>query len=215
MKGVADNLAASLEARCNAARACQGARSQPKRRIADVARPDGARETHRRSAARESRKHAVDLWRPFIEENAGKDLAKLERRDARPDGVRQAHAHDPARSRTRRRISTPTKTPTMPAKARTPRTRNRTAKSDGHREAQTSEAEMQRGRGRGRRRRPPPRCAPNRPTKCRMRRNPRKARSRWRPEQPFADQDEWGYKVHTTQFDEMVDARPNCAMPRN
>ena len=26
----------------------------------------------------------------------------------------------------------------------------------------------------------------------------------WRPEQPFSHADEWGYKIFTTQFDEMI-----------
>jgi cobaltochelatase CobT len=32
----------------------------------------------------------------------------------------------------------------------------------------------------------------------------------WRPEQPFAHQDEWGYKIHTTQFDEIIEAAELC-----
>ena len=32
----------------------------------------------------------------------------------------------------------------------------------------------------------------------------------WRPEQPFAHSDEWGYKVHTTQFDETIEAAELC-----
>src|ERR1700709_2518419 len=31
-----------------------------------------------------------------------------------------------------------------------------------------------------------------------------------RPAQPFSTQDEWGYKVHTVQFDEMVEAEELC-----
>jgi cobalamin biosynthesis protein CobT len=32
----------------------------------------------------------------------------------------------------------------------------------------------------------------------------------WRPEQPFSHQDEWGYRIHTTQFDETVAATDLC-----
>jgi len=32
----------------------------------------------------------------------------------------------------------------------------------------------------------------------------------WRPEQPFSRQDEWGYRIHTTQFDEIVAATDLC-----
>ena len=32
----------------------------------------------------------------------------------------------------------------------------------------------------------------------------------WRPEQPFAHQDEWGYRIHSTQFDEIVAATDLC-----
>ena len=32
----------------------------------------------------------------------------------------------------------------------------------------------------------------------------------WRPEQPFSHHDEWGYRIYTTQFDEMVAATDLC-----
>src|SRR5262249_8500791 len=32
----------------------------------------------------------------------------------------------------------------------------------------------------------------------------------YRPDHPFADQDEWGYRVHTTKFDEVVNATDLC-----
>ncbi len=32
----------------------------------------------------------------------------------------------------------------------------------------------------------------------------------WRPDQPFSDSDQWGYRVHTAQFDEIVHATDLC-----
>jgi cobaltochelatase CobT len=72
---VADNLAAGLEQRLTQ-------RGLTKARLkADVPIADAlglmVREKLTGTAPPESMKYAVDLWRPFIEENAGKDLDKL------------------------------------------------------------------------------------------------------------------------------------------
>src|SRR6185503_19332001 len=76
MKGVADNLAANLEARCSA----RGMAKVKDRADAPLADAVGmmVRERLTGEAPPESAKRVVDLWRPWIEERAGVDLAKLE-----------------------------------------------------------------------------------------------------------------------------------------
>src|SRR5581483_7294954 len=76
MKGVADNLAANLEARCSA----RGMAKVKDRADAPLADAVGmlVRERLTGEAPPESAQRIVDLWRPWIEERAGSDLAKLE-----------------------------------------------------------------------------------------------------------------------------------------
>jgi cobaltochelatase CobT len=75
MEGVRQNLAAQLEQRLNA-KGMGRASSKEEASLADVM---GLvmREHLTGQAPPTSLKKAVDLWRPFIEERAGKDLAKL------------------------------------------------------------------------------------------------------------------------------------------
>src|SRR5258708_6643409 len=75
MKGVADNLAAGLEARCTQ-RGLTRARLKSEAPIADVVGLI-VREKLTGEAPPESTRYAVELWRSWIEERAGKDLYKL------------------------------------------------------------------------------------------------------------------------------------------
>ena len=76
MKGVADNLEAQLEARC-AARGLAKASNRSEAPIADAV---GLliRERLTGAAPPECARNAVDLWRPWIEERAGIEMAKLD-----------------------------------------------------------------------------------------------------------------------------------------
>src|SRR5271170_5336282 len=76
MKGVSENLAAQLEARCNA-KGFAKARDRSEAPLADCVGLI-VREKLTGEAPPESARAAVDLWRPWIEEKAGKDLAKLD-----------------------------------------------------------------------------------------------------------------------------------------
>ena len=76
MKGVAENLAAGLEARC-ASRGLAKVRDREEAPLADVV---GllVREQLTGAAPPSCAQAAVDMWRPFIEERAGKDLRRLQ-----------------------------------------------------------------------------------------------------------------------------------------
>src|SRR5262249_50599657 len=76
MKGVASNLNANLEARCNA-RGFAKIRDRSEAPLADALGLI-VREKLTGEALPESAKNIADLWRPWIEERAGKDLEKLE-----------------------------------------------------------------------------------------------------------------------------------------
>src|SRR3984957_19488126 len=76
MKGVAANLTAGLESRC-LARGLTKARDRAEAPLADVVGLI-VRERITGEAPPESVQYAVDLWRPWIEERAGKDLVRLE-----------------------------------------------------------------------------------------------------------------------------------------
>jgi cobaltochelatase CobT len=75
MKGVADNLAAGLEARC-VQRGLSKARVKSDAPIAEVVGLM-VREKLTGEAPPECARYAVDLWRSWIEEKAGRDIAKL------------------------------------------------------------------------------------------------------------------------------------------
>ncbi|HEY0281902.1 MAG TPA: hypothetical protein VGC27_04685 [Rhizomicrobium sp.] len=75
MKGVAENLAASLEAKCSA-RGLATVRDKAQAPLADVLGMI-VREKLTGAPPPETARRAVDLWRYFIETRAGKDLDKL------------------------------------------------------------------------------------------------------------------------------------------
>ena len=155
----------------------QGARSMPKRRW-PMRVGLMVREKLTGEAPPECARTAVDLWRPWIEERAGKDLAKLDGIAARPEGVRQAHAHHAAT------ISNSAKTCRKIPKAKAPTSRASPSRNPGsrRRRAQESSSEV-RARRRGDERvrqaktakKPPPKRRPRRPPSRPTARKPTKA----------------------------------------
>ena len=148
MEGVRQNLAAAAGTAAGAPRAWPGAAAREEAPLADVVGLM-VRETLTGEKPPPPARAAVDLWRPFIEERAGKDLAKLARRDARPEGLRPAHPHHPQRSgdgrgqRSGRRRRMP--------KAKAPRTRTKARNRNASQDGESAATEFAEDRRRGRR----------------------------------------------------------------
>ena len=206
MKGVADNLTAGLEQRLHA-------RGLAKARVrADVPIADAlgliVREKLTGQAPPESAKTAVDLWRDWIESRAGKDLDKL------GDTLRDQKAFAKL---TRTILKDLNFGDDLNSEADdtgedaddSSENQEGDAEEDASAEGETSEADLKEAEG-----------EESQDADAEMRAEqteemgdatePEDAMKPWRPELPFAHSDEWGYKVHTTQYDEIVEAAELC-----
>jgi cobaltochelatase CobT len=207
MKGVASNLAAGIEARCSA-------RGLAKARVrADVPIADAlgliVREKLTGEAPPESARKAVELWREFIEQRAGKDLDRL------GDTLRDQKAF----ARITRTIlkdlnfgddsDLDSEADEAGEDAENSENQEGDAEDDANAQGETSEADKKETEG-----------EESADADAEMRAEqtdelgdatePEDGMKPWRPEQPFAHQDEWGYKVHTVQFDETIEAGELC-----
>ncbi len=172
MQGVANNLAAGLEQRL-VNRGLVKARVKADVPIADVLSLM-VREKLTGEAPPDSVKHAVDLWRPFIEQNAGKELDKLG--DALRDQTAFARlTRTIMRDLSCRTNSMPTKPPTTPAKARIPKARSRKARNRIPRRNRKPPKPTCRRPRRGKRREAPRKCARRCRTRCPTPRSRKKA----------------------------------------
>ena len=207
MKGVANNLAAGVEARCNA-------RGLAKARIrADVPIAEAlgliVREKLTGEAPPGSARNAVELWRPWIEERAGKDLDRL------GPALRDQKAFARLTRTILKELNFGDESDLdSEADEAGEDSENSPDNQDGEGEdadgeSETSEADLEEAEG-----------EENADADSEMRTEqtqemgdatePEDGMKPWRPEQPFAHQDEWGYKVHTIQFDETVEASELC-----
>jgi len=207
MKGVASNLAAGLEQRLSA-------RGLAKARVrADVPIADAlgliVREKLTGEAPPESGRKAAELWRDWIEQRAGKDLDKL------GDTLRDQKAF----ARITRTIlkdlnfgddsDLDSEADEAGEDAENSENQEGDAEEDADAQGETSEADMKEAEGEE---------SADADAESRVEQTdelgdatePEDGMKPWRPEQPFAHQDEWGYKVHTTQFDEIVEATELC-----
>jgi cobaltochelatase CobT len=206
MKGVAENLAAGLEQRLTQ-------RGLTKARLkADVPIADAlglmVREKLTGTPPPEAMKYAVDLWRPFIEENAGKDLerlgtalrnqaafAKLTRTILRDLKLSDEFDADEASDDS--------------GEGENAENQEQGEEQDSSSESQSSEADLQESEGEE---------GDEDAAEVRAEQTdemsdaeePEDGMKPHRPEQPFSHQNEWGYKVHTLQFDEQVPATELC-----
>ncbi|HEX4077350.1 MAG TPA: cobaltochelatase subunit CobT [Rhizomicrobium sp.] len=207
MKGVASNLTAQLEARLGAS----GIAKARERNDAPLAEVVGllVRERIAGLPPPASARAAVAAWRDWIEERAGPDLARLvaTHRDQKAfakltrtiledlemgDGLGQDSESQGEESGER---------------DQQPQEGSDEAETTGKSEPEESEPRKAEGQD-------------NEETSAEMRAeqsnepvdaNEDDAGAKpWRPELPFARQDEWGYRVHTTQFDETVAATDLC-----
>jgi cobaltochelatase CobT len=207
MQGVASNLAAGLEQRC-------AARGLAKARVrADVPIADAlgliVRETLTGAPPPESAKTAVALWRDWIEERAGKDLARL------GNALRDQKAFAKLTRTILKDLNFGDDTDLDSESEESDEnadTSNESQEGDAEEDAadgETSEADFQETEG-----------DESADADAEMRAEqteemgdatePEDGMKPWRPEQPFAHQDEWGYKFYTSQFDEEVEADELC-----
>jgi cobaltochelatase CobT len=206
MKGVAGNLSASLEQRL-VQRGLAKARVKADAPIADVLGLM-VREKLTGEKPPESLKYAVDLWRPFIEENAGKDLEKL-------TGSLRDQAAFAKLTRTILKDLKLSDEMTDEGSDDTgegednENSEQQGEEQDSESESQSAEADMQEAEG-----------EEGEESETEMRseqtdemsdaEEPQDGAKPQRPEQPFSHSDDWGYKVHTLQFDEEIEADELC-----
>jgi cobaltochelatase CobT len=207
MKGVADNLAVNLEARC-VAKGLGRARDRSEVPLADAL---GLimREKFTGELPPDIAKSAVDMWRPWIEERTGKDI----------DRLGQTLRDQTAFAKLTRTILKDLEMGDDIAEESEgdgenegepePNTEDGGESAEASGEAEMTDAEMSEAEG-----------AEGEEMSAEMQAeqssDPSDAQESdegskpWRPEQPFSDQDNWGYRVFSTQFDETVNATELC-----
>jgi cobaltochelatase CobT len=207
MMGVAANLTANLESRLNT-KGLAKARDRTEAPLADALGLI-VREKLTGAAPPESVKHAVDLWRPWIEERAGKDLVKLESamRDQKAFAkltrviLRDLEMGEDVGEESESEGEDESGEPEPQSEEG--------GESDSESQSESAEAELSESDG-----------EEGEDVAAEMQSDQMSEASEqqetdegtkpWRPEQPFAHQDEWGYRIHTTLFDEMVSATELC-----
>ena len=208
MKGVAGNLAAQLESHCEA-RGLSKARDRSEAPLADAVGLI-VREKLTGAAPPECARTAVDLWRPWIEERAGKDLAKLDAslRDQKSFAkltrtiLRDLQLGEDFPEDSEDEGSSEDGEPE-------PQSEEGEEGSDAASDAELADAEMSEsdsedGEETASETQVEEAAEPSDSQETDEGMKP------WRPEQPFARQDEWGYRIFTTQFDETVSAADLC-----
>jgi len=206
MTGVAHNLAAGLEARCTQ-RGLARARLKSEAPIADVV---GllVRERLTGETPPESARYAVELWRPWIEERAGQDLAKLS------SSLRDQKAFAKLTRTILRDLNFGDELEGDESSEDSGENDDSDQNQEGEQddakaEGETSEADVSEAEG-----------EEGQDAEAEMRaeqtddladaQEPEEGMKPYRPELPFAHSDEWGYKVHTSQFDEEIFAGDLC-----
>ncbi len=208
MKGVAENLAAGLEARC-ASRGLAKARDRAEVPLADVL---GllVRERITGEAPPDCARTAVDLWRPWIEERAGKDLERLQTtyRDQKAFAkltrtiLKDLQMGDEFADESEEQGNNDEGEPEPPSE-------EDSESSDEGSEARSAEAELSESA-----------AEEDGETSAEMQaeqteepsdtQEPNEGMKQWRPEPPFSNRENWGYRVYTAQFDETVSATDLC-----
>jgi cobaltochelatase CobT len=206
MKGVAANLTANLEAKL-ATRGLAKARDRSEAPLADAVGLM-VREKLTGEAPPDSAKHAVDLWRPWIEERAGKDLVKLE-------GAMRDQKAFARLTRTILRdlelgedLGDESEAEGEDQSGEAEPQSEEGGESDSESQSEMADAEMSESDGEE-----GDEVASEMQSEQMSEAAEQEAdegMKPWRPEQPFSHQDEWGYRIHTTQFDEMISAADLC-----
>jgi cobaltochelatase CobT len=156
----------------------------------------------------EATRFAVDLWRSWIEERAGKDLTKLS------ETIRDQKAFAKLTRTILRDLNFGDEFEGDESSDDTGENENSDQNQEGEQEdaendGETSDADISEAEG-----------EEGQDAEAEMRaeqtdeladaQEPEEGTKPYRPEQPFAHADEWGYKIHTTQFDEEISASELC-----
>ena len=206
MRGVKANLAANVSARCDA----RGLAKAHLRSEAPIAEVLGlmVRERLTGEAPPDSARHAVELWRAFIEEKAGSDLARLEGalRDQRAFGkitrsiLKDLDMADDLTEETEdaggEDKTEPESQPDEGSEGADAKPSEGSEAELGESEGETSDDVMEMD-------------AEHRP-ELSSADDSKEGMRPWRPEIPFSNQDQWDYKIFTQQFDETVEAEELC-----
>jgi cobaltochelatase CobT len=157
----------------------------------------------------ENAKYAVDLWRPWVEERAGKEMEKL------PELIRDQKAfakltksilkdlnygdeYDKANESDDSGDDNDQDTEQQDGEDQNSDSQQESAEADMSEsdsdEGAEADAEMR----------------DQQSDDMQEGEEPEEGMKPWRQDLPFSNQDEWGYKVHTKQFDEMVEAEELC-----
>jgi len=204
MKGVAQNLAAGVEARANQ-RGLGKARTRAEAPIADVV---GllVREKLTGEAPPENARAAVDLWRPFIEEKAAADFGKL------GDALRDQKAFAKLTRTILKDLNfSEENTGEADEDAESSGEGEPESQEGGDSQEQSEQAEAELSDAEGEE-------GDDSTTEMRTEQSeemsdaqePEEGTRPYRPDLPFSDQERWGYHIHTTAFDEIIAAPDLC-----
>jgi cobaltochelatase CobT len=206
MTGMAQNLAAGLESRC-ASRNLAAVRERKEAPLADVL---GllVREKLTGEKMPASAEAVVALWRGFIEERAGNDLAKLgavlrdqaafarltrtllHDLDIAGEGGEEQDSKEGGESSQQTQESSED-SEGQDSKGEAGSTDTELREAEGEEGEHAAEVRLEEG-------------------DLSDSENPNEGVKPWRPELPFADKDAWGYKVYTGEFDEVIGAAELC-----
>jgi len=206
MKGVAQNLAANLEARC-IARGLAAARDKADAPLADVLGLI-VREKLTGTPPPEAARNAVELWREFVEQRAGKDLDKL------ASALRDQKAF----AKLTRTVLKDLEFADDGDKDQSEESSEESSKASGEEggedqdaggESASADADLEQADGEA-----------GDETAVDMRAEESEdsfdapdsddGAKPWRTDLPFSNSDSWGYKVFTTEFDEVIEASALC-----
>ncbi|MDE2184738.1 MAG: cobaltochelatase subunit CobT [Alphaproteobacteria bacterium] len=207
MKGVAENLYATLEAKC-VSKGMGRALSRSDAPLADVLGLM-VREKLTGEAPPEAAARAVDLWRDYVEERAGGDLEKLK------SALRDQPAFAKLTRAVLKDLDFGEDTESESDSEEGSEDGESTEQQEGGDELQSTgesasaDAEMQEADSdAGDQTMSETRAEDS--ENLADAENPDEGAKPWRPDIPFADQAEWGYKVYTTQYDEVIAAEELC-----
>jgi cobaltochelatase CobT len=206
MKGVAENLSANLEMRC-ATRGLTRAREKAEAPLADVLGLI-VREKLTGEKPPKAARAAVDLWRGFVESRAGKDLDKL------AQALRDQKAYAKLTRAVLKDLDFGEEDKGNESEENSEEGETSSEDQEGGEdqdtrgESSSSEAELREAEGEEGEETSAEMAA--RDSEELSEAEPDDGAKPWRPELPFANQEEWGYKVFTTQYDEVIAAEELC-----
>jgi cobaltochelatase CobT len=207
MKGVAGNLAASLDARFQQ-RGFAKARDK-----ADVPLAEAlgliVRETLTGEKSPPSAQAAAELWRDFIETRAGKDIEKLASalRDQKAFAKLTRTVLKDLDFGDNDKGDNETEEGGEDGEAQSQDQENG-EEQDARGEASEAESELREAEGEEGDETSTEMAA--RDSDDLSESEPDDGSKPWRPDFPFSNQDDWGYKVYTTQYDEVIEAEELC-----